>query len=178
MASWTLERLLASATHNAATGCRTLPALPGKKGYARVYVDGRPRAAHRLCFTLSHGPIPVGKIVMHSCDVRNCIEPMHIRAGTVLENNLDRDEKQRQPRGETHGMRVLTEESVREMRRLAARRCSLQYIAERFGTSRKNVHRIVKLQAWAHLDASDVPLYRPCRPGRPRTFPLAPVRAL
>jgi hypothetical protein len=146
-----LEALLARSTHRPETGCRTLPPMTKKKGYAVVSIGNKPTLAHRFCFTVVHGPIPEGKIVMHTCDVRNCIEPSHLRAGTVLENNRDRDEKERQPRGETHGMHVLTEDDVREIRTRITSGESVARTAARFGISGPHAYNIANRKKWRHV---------------------------
>lgn len=151
---WTLERLLAGTTYDPVRGCRTLPPASGRKGYATVSIGGgRVARAHRVCFEVVYGPIPAGHVVMHSCDVRNCIEPSHLSAATVLANNADRDEKQRQPRGETHGAHVLTEDDVRRILALAADGRTQASLAREYRVSGVSIHRIVRGKRWAHVVA-------------------------
>ena len=66
-------------------------------GYGRVqrgYMKGLVRT-HRAVWEMEYGPIPQGKVIMHLCDVRNCIELSHLRMGTQLENIQDRQDKGR-----------------------------------------------------------------------------------
>lgn len=71
-------------------------------GYGMAYVgmreDGRQeyRTAHRVAYELSHGPIPSGMHVLHSCDVKRCVRPEHLRLGTQTENMRDMAAKRRQ----------------------------------------------------------------------------------
>lgn len=46
-------------------------------------------AAHRIAFVLAHGPIPAGLCVLHRCDVKGCINPDHLEAGTHQKNIRD-----------------------------------------------------------------------------------------
>lgn len=64
-------------------------------GYGRINVEGRAIPAHRLAYELTNGPIPQGLFVLHSCDNPGCVNPEHLRAGTALDNMLDRSARGR-----------------------------------------------------------------------------------
>lgn len=69
-----------------------------KTGYDRVQFKGKSWLAHRLAYTISHGPIPKGKLVLHHCDVRNCVRPKHLYAGTYKDNMKDCLERGHHPK--------------------------------------------------------------------------------
>lgn len=58
-------------------------------GYADIGFRGKRTKAHRAMYTATNGPIPEGLAVLHSCDVRHCINPDHLRVGTISENKQD-----------------------------------------------------------------------------------------
>lgn len=54
-------------------------------GYGHCGLD----LAHRVSYRLYKGDIPKGKFILHSCDVRCCVNPAHLRAGNQSENIRD-----------------------------------------------------------------------------------------
>lgn len=61
-----------------------------KDGYGRVRFGGRRELAHRVAWTLEHGPIPDGMEVRHLvCDNPPCCRPEHLALGTHSDNMRD-----------------------------------------------------------------------------------------
>lgn len=58
-------------------------------GYGYIWNDGKMHRAHRVSYELHVGDVPSGMIVMHSCDVRNCVNPDHLSVGTLQDNARD-----------------------------------------------------------------------------------------
>jgi hypothetical protein len=53
-------------------------------------------SAHRYSWLLHHGNLPKPPLqVLHSCDVRRCVNPAHLWAGTQKDNLLDASRKGR-----------------------------------------------------------------------------------
>jgi hypothetical protein len=80
-------------------------------GYGRITVSGKRVAAHRFSYEAANGPIPDGLFICHSCDVKLCVNPAHLFAGTQVDNMQDWTRKGKNvlvndrtlwQRGETH----------------------------------------------------------------------------
>jgi hypothetical protein len=66
-------------------------------GYGRIKIDKKVYSAHRVAYTLAHGPIRSAEaVVMHTCDNRKCCNPAHLRLGTPRDNARDMVAKGRQ----------------------------------------------------------------------------------
>lgn len=59
-------------------------------GIYPIKIDGkrRWRQAHRLMYENLVGPIPEGLVIDHLCRVPTCVNPDHLEAVTVRENNM------------------------------------------------------------------------------------------
>src|SRR6266566_9408564 len=64
-------------------------------GYGQISYEGKVWQAHRLVYSLFVGPIPQGKVIMHSCDTPACVSLEHLRLGTYRENSEDASRKGR-----------------------------------------------------------------------------------
>ena len=121
-------------------------------GYGRMKVCGKTLTASRLAFIL-HNNVMIGRDnhVRHLCDNPQCVNPDHLAIGTHADNMADKRGKHSDPRpGEKNGRAVLTEQQVREIRRLRGYETQRQ-IAESFGVSRSLVSMIQTRKKWRHL---------------------------
>lgn len=126
-------------------------------GYAQFRWEGH-QYAHRYSYANHKGRIPKGRVVMHKCDVRHCVRPSHLKAGTTLDNNHDMHAKGRgytgehggEHGGEKNGNARITKRTAnkicREYKRGSVRQIDL---ARRHGISRTQIGRIVRGEHWA-----------------------------
>lgn len=120
-------------------------------GYGRFSIGGIDHRVHRLVYSLAV-KVPERQ-VLHRCDIRICCAPICLFEGTQLENIADREEKKRTARGASSGNARLTDDDVREIRRLYKEVNMTQaQIGERFGIGQSQVSHIVLRRVWRHLD--------------------------
>jgi len=115
--------------------------------------------AHRVAWKLEYGRIPDGLIdygwaplcVLHKCDNPPCVNPNHLFLGTHAANMLDRDEKNRQPRGEQNGQSKLTDDDVPRIRRDYADDMTMKEIAKKFGVWPSTIYYVLRGVTWKHV---------------------------
>ena len=113
--------------------------------------------AARIMWALTYGPVPDGMVVCHHCDNPSCVNPVHLFIGTQADNLADMRSKERGARGERHGISVLTEANIHEIRRMLAAGIRITAVARHFGVSRRNIGMIKSGHRWSWLleDAAD-----------------------
>jgi len=126
-----------------------------QNGYGRFSMGGKSRFAHRIAWTLTHGPIPTGLDVCHHCDNPPCVNPAHLFVGTGADNLRDaRDKGRLRPRaGEAHPQAKLTAEQVATIRARCAAGEAQRAVAREFRISQPRVCQIVRGHGWARMTA-------------------------
>jgi HNH endonuclease/Helix-turn-helix domain of resolvase len=135
------------------------------KGYGRFQYECKKISAHRFSYEMHYGFLPSDKVILHRCDNPSCVNPRHLSAGTVADNNRDAFAKGRNrvvgaytKPGEQNHKAILTEAQAREIKRLYAAGYSYGQLAKRFNVSRGCVWGIASGNTWKHLDTiADVP---------------------
>lgn len=112
------------------------------------------RKAHRVAYCVENKTTLdkiTAVVIMHKCDNRKCINPKHLVAGTVADNNADRQAKgiSADRRGANCPTAKLTPELVREIR--AAKGTCIQ-IGKRYGVSAKCINNIQRRITWQNVD--------------------------
>lgn len=86
------------------TGCFICTSRNPTGDYPRVTFNKQTIALHRFIYSLMHGSIPPGMVIMHTCDNPFCINPGHHKLGTQSENAIDKVQKGRH-RGGKNGLK-------------------------------------------------------------------------
>lgn len=121
-------------------------------GYGRVY-SKIANLAHRLSYYIFHGELSNNLIVMHSCDVRLCVNPAHLSQGTHKDNTQDMIKKGRKfPQlGSTNPASKLTVKDIREIRFKHFEGAIQTHLAKEYGVSPSLINLIVKYKNWRQL---------------------------
>jgi hypothetical protein len=124
-----------------------------RNGYGRMYTSGRLIGAHRVSWRINFGEFPPADVkVLHKCDNPSCVNPRHLFLGTQQDNVDDMIEKgrHRYPIGENVHTNKLTEDEVREIRKLSST-LSQSSISEKFGVSKGAIKHILRGRSWSWL---------------------------
>ena len=106
---------------------------------------------HRLAWEVWKSPIPDDMFVLHHCDNPCCVNPEHLFLGDQADNMTDRQSKGRgnQAKGEEQGHSKLTDEQVKEIRKLYDDGILNQYeLAAKFGVRQPTICRLLKKETW------------------------------
>lgn len=127
------------------------PALTG--GYWRVVLSKNAVKknffVHQLVLLAFEGPCPAGQQVRHRDGVRSNIRLSNLHYGTAQQNIDDREVHGRTARGEKHGMALLNEAQVLEIR--AARYEKVRNLGVRYGVSPMTIEAIRYGRLWRHI---------------------------
>jgi hypothetical protein len=129
------------------------------KGYGYPGFKGKSIRAHRLSYLTFVGEIPNNLHVLHNCDNPPCVNPKHLFLGTHQDNMKDRNNKNRQAKGENQGNSKLLQKEVDEIRilwsaELAERakgkgaQLTQKELAKRFGVSQMQISDILNNKSW------------------------------
>lgn len=127
-----------------------------RDGYGQINVGSpkAPLATHRVAYQITFGKIPNGKCVLHTCDVRACVNPQHLFLGTRGDNTNDMVQKGRACFGEKQPNSKLKTEQVQQIRKRFIAGERNRDLAVLFSVSPSHIHRLVYNKQWKHLDAN------------------------
>jgi hypothetical protein len=153
-------------TVNTPDGCYRFQGAHTRGGYGSLRIDAINYLAHRLAWSLTHGPIPPGMRVCHRCDQPDCCRVDHLWLGTAAENTADmvakgraatgdrsgsRKYPERVPRWERNGHAKLDAEKVRAMRHLRDAGATFRAIASRYGVDPFTARAAITRRTWRHV---------------------------
>ena len=108
--------------------------------------------AHLVAYAFLPPKKPTDQVVRHLNDDPTDNRVENLAWGTHKDNAQDSIRNETCARGMTHGMAKLTEDDVREIRRLyATGQFTQQDLALRFGVSYQTISDIVRRHTWKHI---------------------------
>lgn len=111
-------------------------------GYGLFTIRRRNISAHKASYVMVFGEVPDGLILRHSCNVRICVNPRHLNPGTHRENEQDKIDAGRKPRGNAcSGVKIRDEEIGVVLNRLKSGD-SQSSIARDYGVSQALIWKI------------------------------------
>lgn len=122
-------------------------------GYPQVNRNGKVHLLHRVFFEKFRRKVPKNLCVLHMCDNRCCINPLHLFLGTKKDNTQDMIKKGRcgSLKGEKSGKSKLTEEQVREIRKLRDTGYSFHKLSKIFEITSQAIWAICVRKNWKHV---------------------------
>lgn len=149
-----LKDRFSNMVRKSADGCWIWIGSRNNGGYGRIREDGNGKTmlAHRVSWILHRGELPRDILVLHRCDVRECVNPNHLFLGTYKDNAIDREKKGRgaNQKGENNHASVLTESLVLRLRTMRDSGLKYREISERTGVSETTIVNAC-LHTWRHV---------------------------
>lgn len=125
-------------------------------GYGRHSYKEKGMSATRVSWNIHKGEIDfdlMGILVCHKCDNPACVNPDHLFLGTQKDNMQDCVDKNRINKGTDRPQHILTEENVKEARRLRQNEeYSFEKLSNLFGVSKSGITNAIKGNTWKHVD--------------------------
>lgn len=122
------------------TGCWNWQGKVDEYGYARRGND----LVHRKMWEALNGPIPCGMSLLHSCDNKKCIRPIHMFVGTHQNNMDDMANKGRR----VTEQQKLTKFDVNKIREEHSAGKLIKVLAVEYSISYRHMRRIIKGLRW------------------------------
>lgn len=137
------------------SGCWLWLGGVNESGYGIIGLGRREQGvakAHRVSFELHKRPLGKGECVLHTCDNPACVNPDHLRAGTLVDNARDMVAKGRDFRPDNRGERAAWRKlSALQVAEIKKRERPGAVYANEFGVSRSAIYEIWRGRNWASV---------------------------
>jgi hypothetical protein len=123
-------------------------------GYGQIWESWPVRIrwdAHKYSWILHFGPVPDGLWVLHTCDVKRCVNPKHLYLGTNSRNLQDALERGQKAIGSQCSFAKLCPDEVQEIRRLKQTGLTQEVLADQFGVSKTTIWRAYSGRAYKDI---------------------------
>lgn len=133
--------------------CWIWKAGKGRFNYGSFWLNGKSYSSHRVSYYLHNPEADINLFICHKCDIPECVSPHHLFAGTQNDNMQDKVIKNRQPKlkGSKHGMSILTEEQVLQIKNTDMTFITQEQLAKQYSVSRQIINQILNGRRWKHV---------------------------
>lgn len=147
-------------------GCKLWSLGKDKDGYGYYSIKGKMYIAHRLLYKLLN-PVKnlLDLVIMHSCDVRSCVNINHLNIGTASENTKDMIQKNRHVKGSLVGTSKLNEDQVAKIREMYPSKNCIE-LAKEFGVCKQTICNALNLITFvnaSYVNEKYEPVNKPIR---------------
>lgn len=156
-----VQKLVARSVRNE-SGCLEWTGPKDGCGYGTTFFQKHTYGAHILAWRCANGgkPVPIGYVVMHSCNNPSCIEPSHLSIGTQADNMQHASKcgalsGVHRQRGSKRYNAILNEDIVLQIRLKHRDGAALRVLAEKFAVPLHCVRSVVTNKAWLHVQIPD-----------------------
>jgi hypothetical protein len=132
-----MDRFMAKVEKIPFTDCWIWSGALKPNGYGDMLFKSKIQTAHRISYQLFVGEIDKNLDVCHKCDVRHCVNPSHLFAGTRKQNMEDAKAKNRVSKSRSK----LTQQQADEIKQL---NIPNYLIAQKYNVSQNIICRIKK----------------------------------
>ena len=153
------ERLYRHITVMGPDECWPWVGAKNSSGYGVIkFSNGRAHrtstTAHRVAWEIeNNASAPRWMVVMHTCDNPTCCNPRHLQLGTPKENSEDMLAKGRESHSRSFAPRCrkLTDDAVRDIRRMTDNGVRPWYVGAKYGISESHVWAIATRRRKGHV---------------------------
>lgn len=156
-----LRKRFTSYVVKAPNGCHIWTGAIQRHGYGAFRVGPQKIDAHVVAWRTANSgkPVPVGQLVRHKCNNRQCVNPDHLHLGTHSDNMKDAVKNggnEIRPRGEEHPNAVLSEPLVRAIRWMSeSHNIGPAEIGRMIGVDRSTVAKVIRGNSWVHVMSTE-----------------------
>lgn len=143
------KQIITKVDINKRTGCWEFNGCVQSNGYSRLTHQRKTMGGHRWSYLAFKGEIPYGMDVMHKCDNRRCVNPLHLTVGTRLDNMADAVSKGRQAKGFSLKQTVLSESDIIQAAEMRRKGMLYKDIGKKFGVCRQTISFAIRKRGLA-----------------------------
>lgn len=119
-------------------------------------IKRKPHSSPRIVYYIANNVDPKEKLVLHSCDNPSCVNPKHLRLGTVSDNGKDMYARGRDKsvykKGENHKLSKLKDSDVLEIRsKYAVGNVTQKQLGNEYNIDASQISYIVNRKHWNHI---------------------------